>query len=249
MDLFDEIYDIEPLPFSLPHENGYMVTWNENLNGFDIKIPNGELFYSPKFFEKKISDRCVAYFLENDRLDIRETKWKELSLEEFENINFKNIKWKQDFINLYGRKPLPRLTSWYGDEGKSYSYSGIKSIPNNWNDGLIYLKEKIEEITKIKFNSVLLNWYRDGDDYMNWHADDEAELGSNPIIASVNFGETRDFVLRNNADNSMKIKIPLAHGTLLIMKEGVQHYWQHSVPKRKNINKSRFKLTFRVIKN
>ncbi|MDC4368196.1 alpha-ketoglutarate-dependent dioxygenase AlkB, partial [Acinetobacter baumannii] len=87
-----------------------------------------------------------------------------------------------------------------------------------------------------------------GDDYMNWHADDEKELGKNPIIASVNFGETRDFVLKNNQDENIKIKIPLNHGTLLIMKGALQHFWQHSVPKRANIKKSRFNLTFRTIK-
>ncbi|MDC4318744.1 alpha-ketoglutarate-dependent dioxygenase AlkB, partial [Acinetobacter baumannii] len=142
----------------------------------------------------------------------------------------------------------PRLTSWYGDSGKSYSYSGIKSEPNPWNKGLLYLKTEIEKIAKEQFNSVLLNWYRNGDDYMNWHADDEKELGKNPIIASVNFGETRDFVLKNNQDENIKIKIPLNHGTLLIMKGALQHFWQHSVPKRANIKKSRFNLTFRTIK-
>lgn len=248
MDLFDDFREVNLLPFSLPTQDGYFVSWNEKLNGFEIELPNGELFYSPKFFNKKISDRCVEYFLENDMCDLHTTNWKELSLEEFERIDFKNIFWKQDFINLYGKKPLPRLTSWYGDEGKSYVYSGIKSEPNPWNKGLLYLKTEIEKISNVKFNSVLLNWYRNGEDYMNWHSDDEKELGRNPTIASVNFGETRDFILRNISDESIKLKIPLEHGTLLIMKGDLQHFWQHSVPKRMNIKKSRFNLTFRVIK-
>lgn len=246
MDLFDDFLDSPILPFSLPNKDGFSACWNENLNGFKIELPHGELFYSPCFFNKKISNRCVEYFLENDKFT--DINWKDLDLVEFNKINFKNILWKQDFINLYGKKPLPRLTSWYGDEGKSYSYSGIKSEPNPWNEGLIYLKKEIEKIADVQFNSVLLNWYRNGEDYMNWHADDEKELGRNPTIASVNFGETRDFILRNNSDESIKIKIPLEHGTLLIMKGDLQHFWQHSVPKRLNVKKSRFNLTFRIIK-
>jgi len=248
LDLFDDFREVSLLPFILPKQNGYSVLWNVDLNGFEIKLPNGELFYSPNFFNKKISDRCVEYFLENDRYDIYTTNWKELDLQEFFKINFENILWKQDFINLYGKKPLPRLTSWYGDEGKSYSYSGIKSEPNTWNTGLLYLKREIEKVAEVEFNSVLLNWYRNGEDYMNWHADDEKELGQNPTIASVNFGETRDFILRNNHDENLKIKIPLSHGTLLIMKGELQHFWKHAVPKRMNIKNSRFNLTFRVIK-
>ena len=84
--------------------------------------------------------------------------------------------------------------------------------------------------------------------YVNWHADDEKELAQNPTLASVNFGETRDFILRNNHDENLKIKIPLSHGTLLIMKGELQHFWKHAVPKRMNIKNSRFNLTFRVIK-
>src|SRR5690606_15717201 len=135
--------------------------------------------------------------------------------------------------------PLPRLTAWYGDSGKSYTYSGIKSEPNEWNKGLLYLKQQIERVAGVEFNSVLLNWYRDGEDYLSWHADDEKELGLNPVIASVNFGETRDFFLRRNVDKSQKITIPLRHGTLLVMSGELQHHWQHSVPKRKRVDGSR----------
>jgi alkylated DNA repair dioxygenase AlkB len=91
-----------------------------------------------------------------------------------------------------------------------------------------------------------MNWHKDGEDYINWHADNEKELGKNPIIASVNFGETRDFVIRKN-DKSEKITIPLKHGTLLIMSGEMQHFWQHSVPKRKKVKEARFNLTFRDI--
>jgi alkylated DNA repair dioxygenase AlkB len=99
----------------------------------------------------------------------------------------------------------------------------------------------------VAFNSVLLNWYRDGEDHLSWHSDDEKELGKNPIIASANFGESRDFVVRLKSDHSQKITFPLKHGTLLIMKGELQHYWEHAVPKRKNVQRSRFNMTFRRI--
>lgn len=249
INLFDSLQDDSNkiLPFDFPQIQGFSYSWNNEYQGFDIIIPNGKLFYAKNFFNQKISDRSVEYFLENDKYDIKSTDWAGLSYEEFVKINFTNILWKQDFINLYGRKPLPRLTSWYGDEGKSYSYSGIKSDPNQWNKGLLYIKEQIEKVAQVNFNSVLLNWYRDGQDYLNWHADDEKELGINPIIASVNFGETRDFQIKNNQDHSLKVTIPLEHGTLLIMGGEMQHFWQHAVPKRAKVKKSRFNLTFRII--
>ena len=247
IDLFNENNE-KTLPFEVPIEDGYSARWNEKLNGFLIKVPNGELFFSENFFDKKISDRSVEYFQENDTLDWRETNWNEISDEDLIKINFENIKWKHDNINMYGKIiPLPRLTSWYGDQGKSYMYSGIKSEPNPWNKGLSYIKEQIETVTDTKFNSVLLNWYRNGDDHLNWHTDNEKELGKNPVIASVNFGETRDFVIRKNDDKSKKITIPLQHGTLIIMRGELQHFWQHSVPKRIKVKSSRFNLTFRVI--
>ncbi len=247
MDLFSEQDNLLP-PFSIPKEDGYSIRWNEDNKGFDIKIPNGELFYSQCFFNKKISDRSVEYFLENDTMNSDVTNWRQVSAEDFVKINFEHIKWKQDSIKLYGKDiPLPRLTTWYGDKGKSYTYSGINSNPNEWNKGLLYIKKKIESISNVKFNSVLINWYRDGEDYLNWHADDEKELGKNPVIASVNFGETRDFIIRDNTNKLNKITIPLKHGTVLIMSGELQHFWQHSVPKRKKVKGSRFNLTFRVI--
>ncbi|TXH68345.1 MAG: alpha-ketoglutarate-dependent dioxygenase AlkB [Thiothrix sp.] len=246
MDLF-AMENTQEIPFALPKIEGYSVEWDESLKGFCIKVPNGELFYSERFFSKKISDRALEYFLENDKLSLDKTNWREISDEEFSKVEFKNIKWKRDSIKLYGKSiPLPRYTSWYGDKGRDYTYSGIKSAPNEWNKGLLYFKEQVEKVAGSKFNSVLMNWYRDGKDYLNWHADDEKELGRNPIIASVNFGATRDFIIRKN-DKSQKISIPLGHGTLLIMKGELQHFWQHSVPKRANVNESRFNLTFRTI--
>ena len=243
MDLFKS-----DLPFDIPSADGYEIHGLSELDGYRIIVPDGELIYIRNFFPKKISDRTVEYFQENDKVDWRTVKWKELTKEQLESIRFTNIFWKQDLISLYGKTmPLPRLTAWYGDKGKSYKYAGIKSEPNEWNKGLLYLKQEIERFADVKFNSVLLNWYRDGEDSLSWHADDEKELGINPVICSVNFGETRDFLLRRNIDKSQKITIPLEHGTLLIMRGELQHHWQHSVPKRKRVNGSRFNLTFRRI--
>jgi alkylated DNA repair dioxygenase AlkB len=248
MDLFDVIN--EPiLPFCIPKGEGWSVKWDEKLKGFKIIFPHGELFYSEQFFNQKVSDRSIEYFLENNSNNWETADWKGLTEEEFKSIRFKNIKWKHDSINLYGKNTLlPRITSWYGDQGKSYSYSGINSNPNDWNKGLIYIKQRLEEVAGVEFNGVLMNWYRDGEDYLNWHTDDEKELGKNPIIGSVNFGATRDFVIRKN-DKSLKITIPLNHGTLLIMKGELQHHWQHSVPKRKKVKDTRINLTFRAINN
>lgn len=247
MHLFDT--DKHILPFKFPDDiAGCSYQWNPRLKGFDILVPNGKLFFAPNFFDEKISNRSVEYFLENNSYYSIESDWKSIPTKEFEQLIFDNIAWQQEYINLYGRKPIPRLTAWYGDEGKSYSYSGINQEPNSWNKGLTYIKEKVEEVAGVHFNSVLLNWYRNGDDYLNWHADDEKELGINPVIGSVNFGATRDFQIRNNTNCDLKLTIPLAHGTLLIMSGELQSFWQHAVPKRKKINKSRFNLTFRVIK-
>jgi alkylated DNA repair dioxygenase AlkB len=107
-----------------------------------------------------------------------------------------STKWQQDTIQMFGKViPLPRLTAWYGDEGKSYTYSGIEQHPEPWTSILSRIKERVEKTAEVTFNSVLLNLYRDGKDSVSWHSDDEPELGQNPIIASVSFGSIRRFKL------------------------------------------------------
>ncbi len=236
------------MPFSLSDDINGSYRWDDRLKVFVISLPDGELVFSDDFFGRKISDRCVVYFQENDRFDGPNTDWRALSDSELTKTQFTNIRWQHDRIRFYGKDiPLPRLTAWYGEAGKTYTYSGITSHPNPWNEGLLYLKNAVETVAQERFNSVLLNWYRNGQDHMSWHADDEAELGKNPTIASVNFGASRDFVLRRKGDPSKKLTIPLNHGALLIMRGPLQHFWQHSVPKRKRVTGSRFNLTFRRI--
>jgi alkylated DNA repair dioxygenase AlkB len=191
--------------------------------GETIIINNGEYRYFPNFFKKPQSDSYLGAFKEK-------------------------IQWRQESMNMYGKElKFPRLTSWYGDQDKPYTFSGITLKPNRWNDELLEIKEAIEPIAGVEFNSVLLNLYRDGNDSISWHTDAEKELGTNPVIASANFGVQRTFQLRH-MQTKERINIELSHGSLLIMQGELQHYWQHQVPKRKNIQGPRVNLTFRVIK-
>ena len=158
------------------------------------------------------------------------------------------IKWKQDYINMFGKShPLPRLTAWYGDRKKTYTYSGIPMTPNLWNTELLQIKKKVDQYAKINFNSVLLNYYRSGNDSVSWHSDDEDELGDKPIIGSVSFGGTRKFRLRNKNNKKLIQNIELKNGSLLIMSELTQKYWEHEIPKTKKIVEERINLTFRLI--
>lgn len=158
-----------------------------------------------------------------------------------------NIEWKQETMQMYGREvKFPRLTAWYGDNDKPYSFSGITLNPHPWNQDLQKIKNDIEPKSGVTFNSVLLNLYRDGSDSISWHTDAEKELGNNPVIASVNFGATRVFQLRHKYTKE-RIDIQLTHGSLLVMKGELQHFWQHQIPKSKKVLDSRINLTFRVI--
>lgn len=159
-----------------------------------------------------------------------------------------DISWQQDDIVVFGKKfQQPRLTALYGNDGKSYSYSSLTMFPNKWNSLLIYIKEKVEELMNVKFTTVLLNYYRDGNDSNGWHADNEKELGKNPIIASISFGAKRVFQMRHNTNKDQKFKIELEHGSLLIMKGTTQHFWKHQIPKSTKKVGPRINLTFRII--
>jgi alkylated DNA repair dioxygenase AlkB len=188
-----------------------------------VYIENGEYIYLPNFYNKEQADNYLI-LLRN------------------------SIQWKQESMNMYGKTiEFPRLTAWYGDNDKPYTFSGITLSPNEWTKELLDIKKLIEPVCKVNFNSVLLNRYRDGNDSISWHTDAEKELGQNPVIASVNFGGTRKFQLRH-IKTKEKIEIELSHGSLLIMQGELQHFWQHQVPKTKQVVKERINLTFRVIK-
>jgi alkylated DNA repair dioxygenase AlkB len=162
---------------------------------------------------------------------------------------FHNIQWKQEEIVVFGKKHLePRLTAWYADEGTHYAYSNKILQPKDWSVELLELKTKIEDILPGKsFNSVLLNLYRDGNDKMGWHSDNEKELGPNPCIASLSFGATRFFDLKHKQDKTKRFRFELSSGTLLVMSGSLQDYWLHQVPPQKKVKEPRINLTFREV--
>lgn len=158
------------------------------------------------------------------------------------------IPWQHDEITVYGKKHLqPRLTSLFGNDGKPYGYSNIIMQPNRWNPLLMFIKNEVEVICNENFTTVLLNYYRDGKDSNGWHADNEKELGRNPIIASVSFGAERVFQLKHNVTNQRQ-NINLENGSLLVMKGATQHFWKHQIPKSSKEIGARINLTFRIIK-
>lgn len=161
------------------------------------------------------------------------------------------INWRQDELRLGQRViPIPRLQAWYGDSDADYSYSGLNLQPAAWTQLLQEIKSDCERVAEQRFNSVLANLYRDGNDSVSWHADDEKELGTNPVIASVSFGETRTFQLKHKTNKSLPTqKIDLPGGSLLVMRGETQHFWKHQIAKTKIPKGPRINLTFRLIKN
>jgi len=157
--------------------------------------------------------------------------------------------WRQDHALMFGRRvALPRLTAWYGDAGAGYSYSGITMRPTPWTSLLAQLKACAEEMAGVDFNSALLNFYRDGRDSVGWHADNEPELGNNPVIASVSLGATRRFEFRRRPPAGADTRrIDLEHGSCLVMAGAVQHHWQHRLPRNARIGAPRVNITFRRI--
>lgn len=157
--------------------------------------------------------------------------------------------WEQRYIKIYGKQYAePRLTAWYGDAGKRYSYSGITLQPLPWTPLLLELKRRVDAAAQTVFNSVLLNLYRDGRDSNGWHQDNEPELGHNPVIASVSLGATRRFQMRHRFNQQIpRLALDLTPGSLLMMTGPTQHFWQHQIPKTAKVVGPRINLTFRVI--
>ncbi len=153
------------------------------------------------------------------------------------------IEWNQEIG--HGR-PFPRLTAWYADEGLVYRYSGVTHQGRGWTAGLQQVKKRIEQASGVEFNSLLLNLYRDGRDSIGLHADDEPELGINPVVASLSLGASRDFVLKHKRTGE-KQTVQLTDGCLLVMGGTCQSVYLHGVPKTKRPVGERINLTFRKI--
>lgn len=158
------------------------------------------------------------------------------------------VPWQQPQLFIHGRQvPTPRLCCWMGDPGAAYRYSRTRFLPEPWISPVWGLKAAVEARTGAVFNSVLLNYYRDGRDAMGWHSDDEPELGPQPVIASVSLGGARRFLLRA-ASGGKSSGIELAHGSLLLMRGETQKNYRHSLPRTAKPVDGRINLTFRNIR-
>lgn len=188
-----------------------------------LKLPKADIEYYPNFLAQDDADSYFKYLKEK-------------------------VPWQQDSITVFGKTyDQPRLTALFGNNGKTYTYSNITMRPHRFEGKLLELKKRVDEYSKTEFTTCLLNLYRDGKDSNGWHADDEKELGINPVIASISLGQERFFHLRNKEDKSLKHKIALEHGSLLLMKGVTQHHWQHQIPKTSRKIGERINLTFRII--
>lgn len=158
------------------------------------------------------------------------------------------VPWEVHRIRMFGRwVDSPRLSCWIGDADARYRYSGADFEPRPWPPFLQTLRERLRAQGRGDFNSVLLNRYRSGDDYMGWHSDDEPELGPMPLIASVSLGAARRFLLRRRDDHARKAEYRLGHGDLLLMAGATQRCYQHALPKMARLQGERINLTFRRI--
>jgi alkylated DNA repair dioxygenase AlkB len=158
------------------------------------------------------------------------------------------IAWREEEVLIFGqRRRVPRLVSWYGDPGAAYTYSGTRHAPERWTPALTRIRAQVEALSGHHFNAVLLNRYRDGRDGMGWHADDEPELGRDPVIASLSLGAARRFRMRHRRRRELSLELELGDGSLLLMTGATQHHWLHAVPKTARPVGERINLTFRRI--
>lgn len=189
-------------------------------------IPQGELLLKPTFIEESAAQQLYQTLLEE-------------------------LDWQQPEIRLFGRSMrIPRRQCFQGEMGVRYRYSGLTLSAEPWHPLIKTLKRRIEALSQQPFNSVLINDYRNGQDSMGWHSDDEAALGRNPVIASLSLGQSRRFLLRHRYDNTIaQQEYLLNNGSLLIMSGQLQHDWHHSVPKTRRQLAGRINLTFRHIRS
>ncbi|HKE49639.1 MAG TPA: alpha-ketoglutarate-dependent dioxygenase AlkB [Rhodanobacteraceae bacterium] len=160
----------------------------------------------------------------------------------------REIGWEQHRLHVFGREVAsPRLSCWVGDAGAAYTYSRTRFEPRPWTPALAALREELATRFDLPFNSVLANLYRGGQDSMGWHGDDEPELGTAPVIASLSFGAVRRFRFRSRETRKVAATIDLAHGSLLVMRGATQQLYQHDLPKTAQAQE-RINLTFRTIR-
>jgi alkylated DNA repair dioxygenase AlkB len=161
--------------------------------------------------------------------------------------------WRSENLKMFGRSlAVPRRVCWYGDSGVSYHYSGASHLAEEWLRPLADIRRKLQRTLESQFNFVLLNHYRDGEDSMGWHSDDEDELGTEPLIASLSLGATRTFRVRQRCRGvggrrRSSWKLELANGSLLIMWGRAQSDYQHCVPKSRRLSELRINLTYRYV--
>ncbi|MDG1822743.1 MAG: alpha-ketoglutarate-dependent dioxygenase AlkB [Flavobacteriaceae bacterium] len=192
-------------------------------NVYAPELPNAVIRYYPNFLSPDLAD---TYF----------------------NTLHTTTPWRNDPITVFGKTyPQPRMTSLHGHNDMPYGYSGIVMRPEPMTKTLLEIEEKLSVLTTKDFNTVLLNLYRDGKDSNGWHADNEPELGKNPVIASISLGANRFFHLKHNTNKNERLKIALEHGSLLLMEGTTQHFWKHQVAKTARPVGVRINLTYRNV--
>ena len=192
-------------------------------DGTPLNLPGAKLRYYESFFNKK---EAGNYFIEI----------------------LNTTTWKQDKIKVYGKTYMqPRLTALYANNALPYSYSGIKMHPEKMTHILSEIQNRIHKVSNNIFTTVLINQYRNGNDSNGWHADNEKELGKNPIIASVSFGSDRFFHLKHKEKKELRFKILLKSGSLFFMEGETQTHWLHQIAKTSQPVGTRINLTFRKI--
>jgi alkylated DNA repair dioxygenase AlkB len=186
-------------------------------------LPQAELLFWPRWLSPEQAERCYQQLAQQ-------------------------LNWQQPAIKIFGKAVLiPRQQVWMGDPHCSYKYSGVLFEPEPWHPLVWQLTDRVNQLCQTRFNSVLLNWYADGQQHMGWHSDDEAELGQDPQIASLSLGQPRFFDLKHKTCGT-QLKLELGHGSLLLMAGQCQQHWQHRVPKMAAATEGRINLTFREIK-
>lgn len=190
----------------------------------NLNLPDSEMLYFPNFIDGEKADSYFEFLREK-------------------------VTWQQDDITVFGKTyAQPRLTALFGNNGKPYSYSNITMYPYKFPAPLLEIKREVEVKASVVFTTCLLNLYRDGNDSNGWHADNEKELGHNPVIASITLGQERFFHLKHRKKKALRHKLLLEHGSLLLMRGETQQHWLHQIAKTKKAIGERINLTFRVIK-